>query len=277
MVLPPNWRVAESIKQLQRQLRRLAPAAPATAFGTVADTAHTEKSQHYPKVYAGLGSRPVVCAGDFPRAGALNPRAVLDAIRLSRDPRVLYGISQGQQFSSYLAHGYPAWTWRPYTGDDGHFSHGHLSVVGDARADDPRPWQITSEGDDMLTEDQANLLAAMAYRIDAVTFGADSARGGPYTNEPMWLVRTVKALAAGQAVSAQREQDMLVAIAAIAQSGTSADTAAVLTRIDQRSADVTGHINALQQRVDELEAELEQRRRADQAAAAAEAAALDDE
>lgn len=142
MALPANWRVALSITVLHKQLRPLAPAAPAVAFGTVADAAHTSSSGHYPKIYAGLGSRPTVTAGDFPRADRLDPHAVLDSIRRSRDPRVLYGISRGQMFSSYPAHGYPAWTWRPYSGTDGHFDHGHLSVVGDARADQVHPWVI---------------------------------------------------------------------------------------------------------------------------------------
>jgi hypothetical protein len=62
---------------------------------------------------------------------------VLDDIRRSRDPRVKYGISNGQMFSSYAVSGYAAWTWRPYNPKNGdkHFTHGHLSVVGDARAD----------------------------------------------------------------------------------------------------------------------------------------------
>lgn len=160
MALPPKWRVAGSVRQLHRQLRPLAPNAPAVAFGTVADTVHTEASDHYPKVYPGLGARPVVCAGDFPKAERLNPRAILDAIRRSHDPRVKYGISEGRQFSSYAAHGFPPWTWRPYGGSDGHFDHGHLSVVGDARADQTHPWQIgiDEEGDDVLTPDQQQQL-----------------------------------------------------------------------------------------------------------------------
>ncbi|WP_433049152.1 hypothetical protein [Dactylosporangium sp. CS-033363] len=68
---------------------------------------------------------------------------MLDDIRRSRDARVKYGISNGQIFSSYAVSGYPAWAWRPYNPKNGdrHFTHGHLSVVGDSRADGTQPWQ----------------------------------------------------------------------------------------------------------------------------------------
>lgn len=152
MALPVNWRTAESIRQLHRQLRPLAPNAPATSFGTVADAAHGTSSDHYPKVYASLGTRPVVLAGDFPNAEQLDSHAVLEAIRASRDARVKYGISRGRMFSSYATSSHPAWTWRPYSGSDGHFSHGHLSVVADARADDTTSWRIGVEDMSVFTD-----------------------------------------------------------------------------------------------------------------------------
>lgn len=152
------WRTANSIKTLHTQLRPLAPSAPATAFGTIGDTAHDPTSDHAPHDFPGWDNN-IVTAGDFPKAGRLDPRIVLDAIRRSRDDRVKYGISNGQMFSSYAAHGYAPFTWRPYTGKDGHFTHGHLSVVGDARADNPRPWAISvtptdnaPEGEDVDAE-----------------------------------------------------------------------------------------------------------------------------
>lgn len=140
------WRVARSIAALHGQLRPFAPRAPAVAFGTIADAAHPATSDHAAKVLPGLGPVPVVTAGDFPHAERLDAGAVLDSIRRSRDDRVKYAIWAGQMYSSYPAHGYAAFEWRPYSGKDGHFTHGHMSVVGDGRADDPRPWTI-SRGD----------------------------------------------------------------------------------------------------------------------------------
>lgn len=190
MALPANWRVAESIKQLHRQLRPLAPNAPAVSFGTVADVLHTATSQHYPHLYPGLGTRPVVCAGDFPKAGNLNPRTVLDAIHRSRDDRILYGISEGQMFSSYPAGGVPAWTWRRYPGADGHFDHGHLSVVGDARADITRPWRIAGDSpvhSELLLEDDM-LVLARANHADPTVWLCDGLRRRDVTNQVGSLV-----------------------------------------------------------------------------------------
>ncbi len=123
----------------------MAPKAAATSWGLKGDDKHESTSDHTPHDFAGWGS-DIVTAADFPKAGDLDPRAVLDAIRLSRDDRAKYGISNGEMFSSYPAHGFAAWTWRPYSGADGHFTHGHLSVVGDKRADNERPWAIVPVG-----------------------------------------------------------------------------------------------------------------------------------
>lgn len=136
------WRPAKSLVVLVGQLKPLAPTAPAVAWGYIGDANHTSTSDHSPKDFPGWGS-DIVTATDFPNGYGLDARTVLDAIRQSRDPRVKYGISNGQMFSSYVSStGVPAWTWRTYTGADGHFGHGHLSVVGDKRADGEQPWQI---------------------------------------------------------------------------------------------------------------------------------------
>ncbi|HLL69028.1 MAG TPA: hypothetical protein VK453_25435 [Micromonosporaceae bacterium] len=178
------WRVAKSLIVLHNQLRPLAPKAPATSFGTIADLAHNSTSEHYPHIYPTLGKTAVVCAKDFPLADRLDPRAVLEQIRLSRDPRVKYAISCGQMFSSYPVTGYPAWTWRPYGGKDKHFDHGHLSVVGDARADDIRPWRIAPPivskpamqaiGDDMPEDLVVSLRALLQHYDGKSGIGGDS-------------------------------------------------------------------------------------------------------
>lgn len=154
------WRVAKSILTLHAQLKRGAPraappATPADAWGTIGDAVHDPTSDHSPHDLPGLGDG-VVTAGDFPDVPdlGLDARKVLDDIRRSRDPRVKYGISHGQMFSSYPTSSYPAWTWRPYSGKDGHFTHGHLSVVGDARADGTQPWQTIGGEIDVNLDDK---------------------------------------------------------------------------------------------------------------------------
>lgn len=136
-----GWRAAKSLTQLHKQLKPLAPGADPKSFGLKGNAAHTSTSDHTPHDFPGWGN-DIVTAADFPKAGDLHPRQVLDSIRQSRDTRVKYGISEGEMFSSYPAHGFGAWTWRPYEGADGHFEHGHLSVVGDVRADDERAWAV---------------------------------------------------------------------------------------------------------------------------------------
>jgi hypothetical protein len=148
------WRAARSLLVLHQQLQSGAPRArpPATSvdeWGLIGDAAHDPGSDHSPHDFPGWGSQ-IVTAADFPNRPdlGLDAHQVLDDIRRSRDARVKYGISNGQQFSSYPVSGYDAWTWRPYNPKNGdkHFTHGHLSVVGDARADGTQPWQTIGAG-----------------------------------------------------------------------------------------------------------------------------------
>lgn len=163
------WRAAKSLLTLQTQLKRGAPqTAPALGFvsadewGLIGDAAHDPTSDHAPHDFPGWGTG-IVTAADFPDRPdlGLDARRVLDDIRRSHDARAKYGISHGQMFSSYgvTRNGVyiPPWTWRTYTGSDGHFTHGHLSVVGDARADGTQPWQTLGGPAARSTEDEEML------------------------------------------------------------------------------------------------------------------------
>lgn len=154
------WRAANSLLVLHRQLKAGAPRAapPATdddAWGLIGDAAHDPNSDHTPHDFPGWGN-DIVTAADFPNAPALGLDAhkVLDDIRRAQDKRAKYGISNGQIFSNHAVDGYAAWTWRPYNPKNGdkHFTHGHLSVVGDARADGTQPWPTI--GGDMEQSEQ---------------------------------------------------------------------------------------------------------------------------
>jgi hypothetical protein len=144
------WRPARSLMTLHQQLQKGAPRAapPATGvdeWGLKGDAAHDSTSDHTPHDFPGWGSQ-IVTAADFPNRPdlGLDAHRVLDDIRQSHDPRAKYGISNAQIFSNHpvdqAGQTYPAWAWRPYFGDDLHKTHGHLSVVGDARADGMQPW-----------------------------------------------------------------------------------------------------------------------------------------
>lgn len=161
------WRAARSLLVWHAQLKAGAPGAkpPATdpdSWGLRAGGSHAQSGGHFPHPVPGLGPE-IVTAADFPNAPALGLDAhkVLDDVRRSKDPRVLYAISNDEMFSSYAAHGVPAWTWRPYNptdpGRDRHREHGHLQVVDDARADDARPWQTIGAAAPTPTEDDMQL------------------------------------------------------------------------------------------------------------------------
>src|SRR5690348_2988037 len=153
-----TWRAANSLLVLHRQLKVGAPRAapPATGadeWGLIGDAAHDPTSDHTPHDFPGWGG-DIVTAADFPNRPdlGLDAHKVLDDIRRSHDPRAKYGISNGQIWSNHPVsqdgRTYAAWAWRPYYGSGKHFTHGHLSVVGDARADGEQPW-ATIGGDDM--------------------------------------------------------------------------------------------------------------------------------
>lgn len=176
-----TWRAAKSLIVFHNQTRPLAPGADPRSFGLKGDDRHESTSDHSPHDFAGWGD-DIVTAGDIPKFGNLNPRQVLNNIRLSRDPRVKYAISERQMFSSYPARGYPAWTWRPYplADDDPHEDHGHLSVVGDRRADDERPWQISTgwSGDDDMKYNEHQKLDAIYNLYPTVKLDTGKADDG---------------------------------------------------------------------------------------------------
>ncbi|OKI47313.1 hypothetical protein [Micromonospora sp. CB01531] len=162
------WRRVHSLDRLNEQIRAaypraVPPATPATAWGSLADDAHSSDSDHFPHYYAALGKVAVVCAGDFPHAPelGLDFGEAAEALRLSKDPRIKYVIFDGRMFSSYAAHGYAPYTWRPYSGKDMHRTHGHISTVATAAADDPRDWQIGEDDMPITDADAVKIARAM--------------------------------------------------------------------------------------------------------------------
>jgi hypothetical protein len=202
------WRAARSLLVLHQQLktgaaRAAPPATGADEWGLIGDAAHDPTSDHAPKGFIGWGSQ-IVTAADFPNRPdlGLDAHQVLDDIRRSRDPRGKYGISNGLIWSNHpvTEHGYSyeAWEWRPYltsTGKkpaDGHYTHGHLSVVGDARADGEQPWATIGapaaaalEGDD---DDMGASFGPIEIQRDGTTsLTIPPVEGGLADPRPAWL------------------------------------------------------------------------------------------
>lgn len=198
-----TWRAANSLLQLHRQLKAGAPRAapPATdvdEWGLVGDAAHDPTSDHAPHDFPGWGTQ-IVTAADFPNRPdlGLDAHKVLDDIRRARDPRAKYGISNGQIFSNHAVDGYAAWAWRPYTGSsDRHYTHGHLSVVGDARADGTQPWATI--GGVMMTPEQYAILLRVDERIGTLIAMLAAV---PSSHEPNKLAAALEALTAPPAAN----------------------------------------------------------------------------
>jgi hypothetical protein len=137
------WRVANSLNQLLTQANTEAPGRAKGADGSIGDPAHQTKlcaSQHN-SCCVKFNGVWIIRARDFTHdpAGGFDSYAFAEQLRLSRDPRIRYIISNGRITGpSY------GWTWHPYSGSDPHKNHAHVSVV-DTQAlfdDTSRAWRI---------------------------------------------------------------------------------------------------------------------------------------
>ncbi len=190
------WRVVRSLERLNAQIRAaypraVPPATPASSWGSIADSAHSSTSDHYPHYYSVLGSTAVVCARDFPHAPALglDAHALADRLRQSRDSRIGYLISNGRITGP--GHG---WRWDLYSGSDPHDTHIHVSSVHTAAADDARDWKIGDN--DMLTTGQDTALSIAWEVADALRDGQDVTEA---RKSPVWAVRQLRKADAIQA------------------------------------------------------------------------------
>jgi hypothetical protein len=114
--------------------------------GTIAGAAHhvqNPTSDHEPN------SLGVVRALDLTHSPArgFDSYKFAEVLRLNRDPRLKYVISNRRIFSSPLfTSKYPAWVWRTYVippGGDPHTGHVHISVLNvPSRYDDTSHWSI---------------------------------------------------------------------------------------------------------------------------------------
>lgn len=131
-----KWQSIPAIVVLGNQIEEARPGTYATD-GTVASRAHdlaSPTSHHRPDT-----------AGNVRALDAGGPPEWLDeyaeAMRLSRDPRIVYFIYKGRIFSNYAYGGVEPYTWREYIGANKHETHAHVSIRRDTVGDDA-PFQI---------------------------------------------------------------------------------------------------------------------------------------
>lgn len=161
-----NWVVDGGLLVLRDQVDEMAPTRHKGSDGTKGDSLHAARaSRHNPEHPPPPGNPDYqVDALDLthdPARGA-DMAVVTENIRLSRDPRVNLVIFNRRMFSSY-AHGeHPAWTWRPYDGEDPHSGHAHIEV-NDTHHDDTRPWSIgMNAADEKALINRVNSIIDMA-------------------------------------------------------------------------------------------------------------------
>lgn len=153
-----TWVVDKSLDVLLRQIDEAAPNRSKASDGSVGDPDHQARdSDHNPQDSedSSDGNDPddQVDARDFthdPRNGA-DMHVVAEALRASRDPRILYVIFDGRIFSSYPTSTRKAWEWGTYSGENDHSKHMHVSV-NDLLNDTVTLWKIGI--DDMQLSDK---------------------------------------------------------------------------------------------------------------------------
>lgn len=168
------WRLAKSLVVLRDELNDRWPNRDKSSDGTIGDSAHRASASDHNE-----NSQGDVCALDVDTDldgtnDSNDPEmdALVEHVRLNPHPTLKYVIYRGRMFSSYAAHGFAPFEWRPYAGDS-HVSHPHFSVGQglDGRSapgtyDDTSPWLATFETaaggtqpqEDDLTPEQSKML-----------------------------------------------------------------------------------------------------------------------
>jgi len=141
------WRLAKSLIVLRDQVNTLWPTRSKESDGTIGDPAHASRASDHNPNKAG-----VVCAMDITHdpKGGCDSYVLAENLRLSRDSRIKFVISNGKIFSSTTS----PWAWRPYNGSNPHKHHVHVSVVAD-RADDVSQWDLSAKAMPAPTEDDS--------------------------------------------------------------------------------------------------------------------------
>lgn len=131
-----DWRVAKSLEMLRAQANQVAPRRGKASDGTIGDAAHrATKSEHNPD------KDGVVRALDLTHdpVGGLDCQKLFDSLLASRDPRIQYVIWDRKIFNREVQ----PWVVRPYSGDNPHTKHLHVSVDEDPKLyDDQGLWTV---------------------------------------------------------------------------------------------------------------------------------------
>lgn len=138
------WRAMNSLLVLRDQVNLIAPTRSKASDGLVGDEEHqATTSDHNPHYVAGVGDN-IVTALDLTHdpARGFDSYFFADVLRVQRDRRIKYVISNRRIFSSYAVGSRPAWVWGSYNGVDPHTNHVHISVLDATISDTRTPWDL---------------------------------------------------------------------------------------------------------------------------------------
>lgn len=192
------WRVFNSLLVLRGQVDLLAPDRATGADGTICDTNHPTTSDHCPHDVPGVGPE-MVSALDLTQdpAGGFDSYRFAEVLRIHRDARIKYVISNHRMFSSYATSSYPAWTWRPYSGTDPHTNHVHISVLDAPISDTKTPWNLEgfTVADSLIVYNTGWMMQRGVMELDdPVVIPKDAAVPGSGATLPNQLAKTLAAL-----------------------------------------------------------------------------------
>lgn len=156
-----SWRPALCLNKLREQVDAAFPDRPQHMDGMLGDTAHSaRKSDHNPN------DAGVVCAWDITRDDRFTDALAEDVRKLGAagDKRVKYVIFKGRIAGPATK----GWAWRPYSGENKHNGHIHLSVSGDKRVyDRTTAWPVlirsapsAKEWDEMASKEEIRAVVA---------------------------------------------------------------------------------------------------------------------
>lgn len=182
-----SWTLAPCLREYINEANTLAPNRSKSSDGTVGDTAHQSRpSDHNPD------ARGIVHAVDLTHdpTDGWDAHARVEELRVKKDVRIKYVISNDRIFTSYQVGSRDPWEWGPYNPNNPHrnrhIKHAHLSVKsGDIYELDVSPW--FDEEDDMTDEEKKKLeFVYQAVKRDKP--------GGGIEGIDKWLDRELKAI-----------------------------------------------------------------------------------
>jgi hypothetical protein len=207
-----------SLAALRMGFNLLAPTRDKASDGWIGDRAHQEStSGHNPDDTPGSKSeftdadsipevRAVDVDGDLRRPGVTMLK-VIQAILA--DPNALKRLR-------YIIYNRVIWSrttgWAPraYTGSNPHDQHAHFSGDPADDANGSRWTAVINAGGDMsLTEAQWKVIDATAWRVDALIFGLETVRGGPYKGEANQLTRSLNRIEKNTQAAAARADGLM--------------------------------------------------------------------